>query len=134
MANLASRKRSSTAYTAGVWKRPDPDMDLQILTLGMGDDYLDMQAAKQRKAAKGFGGDTEKLPAAMKRKINIECLIACCIRDVKFKDDDGNDVSFEEFLEFLRDPEYPDISNAAFTAATMATADREADAEEAEGN
>ncbi|KAA0576675.1 hypothetical protein [Azospirillum sp. Sh1] len=134
MANLASRKRSTAAYTTGVWKRPDLDMDLEILTLGMGDEYLDMQAAKQRKAAKGFGGDTEKLPAALKRKINIECLIACCLRDARFKDDDGAEVSFEEFCDLIRDPEYPDLSNAAFTAATMATSDRESDAKEAEGN
>jgi uncharacterized protein YukE len=124
MANLASRKRNSTAYTSGVWKRPDPDMDLEILTLGMGDEYLDMQAAKQRKAAKGFGGDTEKLPAAMKRKINIECLIACCLRDVKFNDDDGNPVSFAEFCEFLRDPEWAGALDSGFNTWLATSADR----------
>ncbi|WP_376959634.1 hypothetical protein ABNQ39_06930 [Azospirillum sp. A26] len=134
MANLASLKRSSTALTTGAWKRPDPDLDLQILTRGYTDEYQDAQASKQRKAAKGFGGDPEKLPVALKRSINIECLIKHCLIDVKMKDDDGAPVTFEEFCDTIRDPDFSELATAAFTAAGMVSADREADAKEAEGN
>jgi len=134
MANLASRKRNSVAFTEGAWKTPDPDMDLRIKTRGFTDEYHDLQAAKQRKAAKGFGGDTSKLPVALTRSINIECLIKCCLLDVQMTDDDGNTVTFDEFCDAIRDPDYVDLANAAFSAAGMVTSERESDVKEAEGN
>lgn len=134
MANFSSLKRNPTAFKEGAWKHPDPDMDLEIQTRGLTDAYYDRQAAKHRKAAKSFGGDVDKLPLAMKRRLNIECLIAECLLDVKMKDDDGKDVTFEEFCEAILDPDCVDLANAAFTAATMVSNERNADAKELVGN
>jgi len=135
MANLSSFKRNSVAFLEGAWKRPDPERpDFEIRTRGFTDRYHDLQAAKQRKAAKGFGGDVNKLPVATTRRINIDCLIAECLLDVKLTDDDKQPVTFEEFCEALRDPDQVDLQNAAFTAAGMVTNERAADAKEAAGN
>lgn len=134
MANLASYKRNSKVKAEGVWKQPDPDRDLRIKSRGYPDEYHDLQAAKQKKAAKGFGGDTSKLPVAMTRKINVECLIATSLIDVEMKDDDGNAVTFEEFCDALRDPDNVDLINLAFASANMADSEREDDLKEASGN
>ncbi|CAO3446621.1 hypothetical protein [Azospirillum argentinense] len=134
MANLNSLKRSEKATTEGVWKRPSLDIDLEVLCRARGDSFHDKQASRQRKAAVSFGGDAEKLPVAMKRKINTRTLIDECLVDVKFNDDDGNPVSFEEFCELILSSDYPDLTTAAFTAVEMATGEREADTKEAVGN
>lgn len=133
MANLKSFKRASS-FKDGAWKKPDADRDLEILTRGLTEAYYDAQESRQRKAAKGFGGDVSQLPIALKRKINVECLIDKCLMEVRLKDDDGKDVSFDEFCDAIRDPDCVDLYNAAFTAAAMVSSDRASDAEEATGN
>lgn len=135
MANLSSFKRNSVAFLEGAWKRPDPERpEFRILTRGFTDRYHDLQSAKQRKAAKSFGGDVNKLPVATTRHINIECLIAECLIGVELKDDDDHPVTFEEFCEALQDPDQVDLQNSAFTAAGMVTNERAADTKEAAGN
>ncbi|MBB3264056.1 hypothetical protein FHW79_001671 [Azospirillum sp. OGB3] len=135
MAKLSSFKRDTTAFNDGDWVRPDPGEDFEIRTRGLGDAYADAQAAKQRRAAKGFGGDAEKLPVAMKRRINVECLIDHALLDVRgLEHDDGRSVSFSEFCDMLRSDEYPTLVAAAFTAATMVGDAQRADVEDAAGN
>ena len=135
MAKLSQFKRNTKAFTEGTWKRPDPGSDLEILSRGYTDTYYDAQASKQRAAAKGFNGDTEKLPVAIKRRINIDCLIAHVLVDVRgLEGEDGKPVSFATFCDLIRDPDYSDLANAAFAAASMVTNEREADLADTEGN
>jgi hypothetical protein len=135
MAKLSSFKRNTTAFNEGEWVRPDPGEDLEIKARGLGDAYADAQAAKQRRAAKSFGGDTEKLPVAMKRRINVECLIDHALMDVRgLEHEDGKPVGFEEFCDMLRSDDYPGLVALSFTAAAMVGDAQRADIEEAKGN
>lgn len=120
MAKLSQYRRDAKSFQDGSWVRPNPDEDLEILTRGMGDAYADAQAAAQRRAAVGYGGDIEKLPVKIKRAININSLINNCLLDVRgLKGDDDKDVSFAEFCDLIRDPDYPALASAAFVAAGM---------------
>ncbi|CAO3440166.1 hypothetical protein [Azospirillum endophyticum] len=120
--------------TNGRWIRPDPDRDLRILTKPLGDDYTDMQARLQRKAAQGFGGDTSRLPAAQKRQINAKCLIKHALVNVENCVIGGQELDFDAFCALIQEPRGQKLLGLAFIAANMAT---EADADElkeAEGN
>ena len=135
MRKISAFKKNPAVQAEGVWKRPDAGEDLEIKSRGFTDEYTDAQAAKQRQAAKGFGGDTEKLPAALKRKINVECLIKHSLVDVRgLEDDAGKSVKFDAFCEMLRSGDYPALVSAAFMAAALASDERESDLKEALGN
>jgi hypothetical protein len=136
MAKLSAFKTDSKAIHEGEWIRVGEEYDdLDIRTRGFTDAYFDAQAAKQRKAAVGFGGDVSKLPSALRRQINIECLLAHVVLDVRnLQHDDGRNVTFEEFKEMLRDPDYGELLSACFKAASMVGQRRAADLEDAAGN
>jgi hypothetical protein len=132
MAKLALFRIDGRAVREGEWVSVEEYGDLEILTRGFGDEYTDAQARRQRQAAKAFGGDTDKLPVKIRRQINIECLIAHVVRDVRnLEHDDGTPVAFPEFCDLLRDPDYPGLLLASFQAAAQVGARREIDIEEA---
>lgn len=132
MAKLALFRVNGRAVREGEWVPVEEYGDLEILTRGFGDEYTDAQARKQRQAAKAYGGDTDRLPVKIRRQINVDCLISHVLRDVRnLEHDDGSPVTFPEFCDLLRDPDYPGLLLASFTAAAMAGARREVDLEEA---
>lgn len=132
MAKLSLFRVNGAAVREGEWIPVEDYGDLEIFTRGFGDEYSDAQARKQRQAAKSLGGDTDKLPVKVRRQINVECLIAHVVRDVRnLEHDDGSPVSFAEFCDLLRDPDYPGLLIASFTAAAMVGTRREIDIEEA---
>ena len=137
MAKLSAFKTDSRAINEGEWVRVGEEYDdLEIKTRGLTDAYFDAQAAKQRRAAVGFGGDTSKLPTALRRKINIECLGQHVILDVRNLEDDvtGQPITVERFKALLEDADYGDLVTACFKAATQVGQRRAADLEEAAGN
>ena len=135
MAKLSSFKRDSKAITEGEWVRVGDEYDdLEIHTRGITDAYTNAQAARQRKAAIGFGGDVEKLPIEIRRQINTDLLIKHVLIDVRNLEDNGNPVTFEQFCDMLRDPDYTELVGACFKAALMVGQRRGADLEEAVGN
>jgi hypothetical protein len=136
MAKLSSFRQDSRAIQEGEWVRVGEEYDdLEIRTRGFTDAYFDAQAARQRKAAVGFGGDVTKLPSAIRRQINVECLIQHVVLDVRnLTHDDGRPVTKEEFYDLLRDPDYAELVIACFRAASLVGQRRAADLEEAEGN
>jgi len=134
MAKLSRFRTDSRAIDEGEWITLDEWDGIRILTRGWNDDYADAQARQQRQAALGFGGNTDRLPSAMKRKINIECLIRHVLRDVdNLTDDDGRKVDFAEFADLLRNPDYADLVLACFAAASQVGQRRSFDIEEAAG-
>ena len=92
-------------------------------------------AQLQRRAAVGFGGDVDRLPVAIRRKINVECLIAHATLDVRnLTDDAGQPVSFAQFKDLLHDRDYTPLVSACFLAASQVGRRVAADVEEAVGN
>ena len=136
MAKLSTLKQDHAAITEGEWIRVGDEYDdLEILTRGITDLYLDAQAAKQRRAAVGFGGDVDRLPVAIRRKINVDCLIAHVVLDVRnLTDDAGQPINFTQFKELLHDRDYTPLVSACFLAASQVGRRTAADLEEASGN
>lgn len=136
MAKLSAFRVNSKAVTEGEWVRiGDEYDDLEIKTRGRTDQYHDATARRQRKAAAGFGGDVTKLPLAIRREINVECLIEFVVLDVRnLLDDAGEPVTLDQFRALLRDPDYKELVEACYIAAEMVGQRRAAEAEEARGN
>jgi len=132
MAKLSRFRTDSRAIDEGEWITLDEWDGIRILTRGWNDDYADAQARQQRQAALGMGGNTDRLPSAIKRKINVECLIRHVLRDVdNLTDDDGRKIEFAEFCDLLRNPDYADLVLACFAAASQVGQRRSFDIEEA---
>lgn len=134
MTKLSAFRTNSRAIAEGEWV-PVPEYgDLEILTRGFGDQYADAMAMRQRRAAVGFNGDTTKLPAAIRRRINIECLIEFVLRDVRnLTHDDETPIDFAEFCELLRNPDYEPMVVACLQAASLVGQRQRLDIEEAAG-
>lgn len=120
--------------TAGRWVQPDPDHPMRIKTRGFTDEYFDAQARMQRSAAKGFNGDTERLPNAMKREINAKCLLKHSLVDIENCVIGGKALSIDEFGDLIQTERGKKLLGLAFTAAGMAHEANTAEAKEAEGN
>lgn len=138
MTKLSAFKQDSNAIENGEWvPLGDEYGDVEIFTRGFTDAYFDAQSAKQRKAARGVNGDTGALPTAIRRAINISCLVkhALCGDVVRnLTDDDGVPVTKDAFLELLEDPDYRELAGACFRAVGTVGQRRSADLEEAAGN
>jgi hypothetical protein len=133
MAKLSTFKTNSRALKEGEWVRPGEEYgDLEILTRGLTDTYFDAQAARQRRAAVGFGGNVDKLPVAIRRAINLDLLIEHVVLDVRnLEHDDGTKVTFDQFTQMLRDPDYAELATACFAAASLVGRRRAVDVEDA---
>lgn len=72
---------------------------------------------------------------ALRRQINVECLIAHVVLDVRnLLHDDGKPVTAPQFMDMLRDPDYAELVTACFKAASMVGQRKAAELEEAAGN
>ncbi|AWK90360.1 hypothetical protein DEW08_30505 (plasmid) [Azospirillum thermophilum] len=118
----------------GVWITPDPDRALRIRTRGLPDAYYDAQTRQQRSAAKGFGGDANRLPVSTKRAINARCLIQHSLVDVDQCIIGGRALTFAEFCDLILEPRGSRLLDLAFTAATMAAEAKAEDLQAAQGN
>jgi hypothetical protein len=96
----------------GDWIAPGGDMDdIEFLTVGFNDRYTDAQATAHRRLARAYGDDLGRVPVALLRKANLECLV-----------------------KMIFEPKYKPLGDGMFAAARLATSRRAADLEDAEGN
>jgi hypothetical protein len=142
MASLTAHRTNTAAVKAGEWVPLGPDYgDIEIFTRGQTDDYLDAQATRQRTAARGFNGDTTRLPVAIRRAINIGLLLEMMLMDVRNLTEEptaeekaaalaekrkpvGRTIEIEEFKEMLRSPDWAEVAGACFAAAERVGRDR----------
>jgi hypothetical protein len=109
--------------------------DLEIKTRGLTDQYHDARAAKLRRAALQHGGDVNKLPLAVTRRILVECLGDHVLLDVRnLENESGEPVSFDQFKALLAEPDYADLVVAALKAAAQVGLTRQAETEDAVKN
>ena len=136
MARLSAFKIDSKMVEAGDWVRVGEEYDdLEILTRGFTDQYTDAHQAKLRKAARGFGGDTAKLPISVSRALLVESLVQNVILDVRnLKDDAGQPVLMPAFVALLRDPDYAELVAACLKAASRVGLAKVDDLADAVGN
>lgn len=133
MAKLSGFKVDAAAHKEGAWVQPGPEYgDLEFLTRGFTDEYRDAMAARQRRAAVGFGGDVTKLPASIRRSIMVDCLTKFVTRDVRnLEDDNGQPIDFATMCPLLSQPAYDDLLSAALQAAAIVGRQTDLDVEDA---
>ncbi|MDO9712456.1 hypothetical protein [Paracraurococcus lichenis] len=135
MVELARFEQNYTAITEGAWIRVGEEYgDLEIQTRGFTDQYTDAQTRRQRQAAKAYEGDVSRLPVALRRKINIDCLCDFVLMGVRNLTVQGTPVDFPTFCNLLKDPRYAPLVEASFRAVNRVGQQLEADIEDAVGN
>jgi hypothetical protein len=119
----------------GDWIAPGGDMDdIEFLTVGFNDRYTDAQATAHRRLARAYGDDLGRVPVALLRKANLECLVKHSVFGIKNLKDGGREVSWDEAKKMIFEPKYKPLGDGMFAAARLATSRRAADLEDAEGN
>lgn len=119
MARLSDYRSDTRAINDGVWVRVGPEYDdLEILTRGFTDTFLDAQEARLTKAAQSYDADRAKIPNAERRTINAGLLEEFIVLDVRnLKDENEKLVEIGDFHHMLYEPEYGMLSRACWTAA-----------------
>ena len=125
----------TAATENGVWQSPGEEFeDFEILTRGFGDKYADMKAARMRNLSAPYNGDVSKVPNALLRKANVDCLEKHVILDIRGLNNNGEPVTLAAFCELIRSPEGNVYYTAAFTAAGLVSTKRVGAIQEAAGN
>lgn len=137
MARLRDFRSDTTAINDGSWVRVDEALfgDLDILSRGYTDAFIDAQAARERKAAEPYAGDTTRLPNAVRRSINATLLRDFLVLGVRnLLDDNDEPVAVEAFLDMLDDPACHRLTRACWLAAGRVNAMTAAQVDTALGN
>lgn len=136
MAKLNSFKVDSKLIEHGEWVSPGEEYDdLEIKCRGFTDTYTDVRSAKMRRAAMRFGGDVNKVPISLSREITVDCMIDHVLLDVRnIQDEHGQPVTFEQFCQLLKTPDYYDLVLACLRAAAVVGTHRIDDVQDAAKN
>jgi hypothetical protein len=137
MARLQDFRSDTRAIADGAWIRVDEAMydDLEILTRGFTDAFVDAQNRRLAKAAQPFNGDQTRIPNAVRRAINAGLLKDYLVLGVRnLLDEHDQPVTLEAFLEMLGDPAYARLARACFEAAGQVSVKSAEQLEAAAGN
>ena len=135
MADLSAFRVDAKARQEGQWVRVGEEfLDLEVLVRGLTDRYTDAVAARSRQAARSYGGDVQKLPAAIARGIVVSALCDHVLLDVRNLKDGDRDITIDEFKQLLRDENYFELVNAVLRATALVGQARAEDLMEAVGN
>ena len=134
MVDIATFKRDARAMREGEWVSPGEEYgDLEIQCRALAYDYLDLQRAMIKRAAREAGGE-DRIPSEVMARINTDCLIEKGLLGVRGLTEGGVPVSFARFCEMLRNPGYGELTNVAFIACSKVGRQKAAEAEDAVGN
>lgn len=141
MAKLSQFRSDTRALNDGMWVLVDPAAfdDLEILSRGFTDAFIDAQTQKIAKAARPYGypreGSREKIPNSEMRQINAELLRDFLILDVRnLYDEAGEPVSIKDFHAMLFSQAFDRLSSACWQAAGKVTTASTMAQESAVGN
>jgi hypothetical protein len=134
--SLAEFRADTRAIQDGAWIRVNEAAygDLDIMTRGFTDEFVDAQNARLAKAAEPYGGDRSRIPNAEQRRINATLLRDFLVIDVRNLMNDGQPVEVEAFHALLFDPAFTRLARACWDAASRVTARSQAQMEAAAGN
>lgn len=122
MATLKNFRKDTRAINDGAWVRVNEAIydDLEILTRGFTDEFVDAQNRRMAYAAERYNGDRGQIPNAVQRDINAALAREFLVLDVRnLTDDDGTPLGLDAFLATLNDPAYLDLARACFDAASQ---------------
>jgi hypothetical protein len=120
----------------GDWIAPGGDMDdIEFLTVGFTDRYIDAQAVAHRRLARAYGDDIGRVPVAALRKVNLECLLKHAVFGIRnLKDENDQEVTWEQAKKMVFEARFKPLGDGMFAAARLAGSRRAVDLEDAEGN
>lgn len=144
MAKLSDFRADTNAINDGVWTRVSEANygDLEILSRGFTDEFIDSQNAMMMKAAAKHAPPGTPLtdrqsyiPNSVMRTINAELLRRHLVLDVRnLLDDAGNAVPVAKFHEMLGDMKYGRLARACWEAAGSVSLRSAEELETAMGN
>jgi hypothetical protein len=137
MAKLSAFRSNTRAIADGAWVRVNEALydDLDILTRGYTDEFVDAQTLRLQRCAEPYQGDQTRIPNAVRRGVNAGLLRDFLVLGVRnLLDDDGSEVTRDEFLAMLEDPAYYRLNRACFDAAARVTTQAGDQIKAAEGN
>ena len=137
MARLSDFRSDTRAMADGAWVRVDDAMydDLEILTRGFTDQFVDAQSRRLAKAAQPFNGAQDRIPNAIRRAINAGLLKEYLVLGVRnLLDEHDQPVTLDAFFEMLGDPAYARLSRACWDAAAQVSVKSAEQLEHAAGN
>lgn len=137
MVSIDAFRSDSRAINEGDWVRVDEARygDLEILTRGFTDDFVDAQNQRTEKLAEAHMGDRTRIANSEMRKLNASLLEDYLILDVRnLTDDKGEPVSVGLFHAMLYQPEYSRLQRAAWVAAARISTRSVQQLDEARGN
>ncbi|MDR3474428.1 MAG: hypothetical protein P4M09_22495 [Devosia sp.] len=137
MAKLASFRTDTRAIQDGKWIRVSEALydDLEILTRGYTDAFVDAQTARLTKAATPYDGNQTQIPNAERRQVNAGLLREFLVLDVRnLMGDDEQPVTRDAFLAMLDDPAYGRLARACWEAAGRVSTQSVAQVAAAAGN
>lgn len=137
MAKLSDFRSDSKAISDGLWVLVDEVMfdDIEILSRGYTDEFIDAQNAMIRKWARRYNGDKERITNAEYRDINATLMREYLVIDVRgLNNDDDKPVTVTEFHEMLFKNEYTKLARAVWEAAGRVTMRTDSQRLAAEGN
>lgn len=136
MVKLSTFGRDLKAMKEGEWIVATPEFPtIRIRTKAMGAEYSDNQAARMKRAARNYGGSSDKIGQRERTEINIDALIEVCLLDVEgFENDDGTPTTFDEFCQSIRKEENFELARMAFECAQEVGRRQNNEVEDAKGN
>jgi hypothetical protein len=137
MAKLSMFTSDTRAINDGTWIRVNEALygDLDILTRGHTDEFIDAQNARLRQAAQPYNNDPDRVPNAVRRDLNASLLRDYLVLDVRnLVDDDDAPVSKDQFIAMLDQPDYSKLARACWDAAARVTALSKEQLDAAKGN
>jgi hypothetical protein len=139
MALLSDFRVDSRAINEGKWVRVNETLyeDLEILTRGFTDDFIDAQNARLAKAAEPYNGDQTRIPNAVRRQVNAGLLRDFLVLNVRNLWEDAEKtqaVPVQDFVAKLGDQDYNILARACWEAAGRVSAERGALLKAAVGN
>lgn len=123
MVDLAEFRVDTKAINDGVWIRVDEQdyQDLEILSRGFVDDFVDAQNARMAKAAEAYGGDKTRIPNSVMRQVNATLLEDFLVIDVRNLTANGEPVKVADFHAMLYDPAFSKLARASWLASSRVT-------------
>lgn len=132
---VGSFRRDAKAMRQGEWVSPGPEFgEVEILTRAMLPAYYDALAARTAREARRVGGEA-KIGMAFKNKVIVDCMIEFCLQDIRgLENDDGSPVTFEQYVEMIREEDYAELATMAIQATAQVGRTREDAKQDAAGN
>lgn len=141
MADLSQFVLNAEALRNGEWIDAGAEYaGIRLLTKGLGSAYADRRAEKMKAAARKAGGE-DRVPQAVKNRIDIEALGEVCLLDIdglnhppQADGTPGGPVTIEQFREIICLEEAAELAVMAFKCAQRVGQAKRDQAEQAAGN